>query len=154
LPQGGFTFQSWSDGGAQTHTISTPLNDTTYTATFSGGPTNTPTRTATKTFTPTATKTPTPSGPTNTPTKTLTPAPQTSTPTKTSTPTRTPTPGPLPAPWVQADVGGPFLAGSGGFSSGVFTVNGSGTDIEGTSDQFHYVYQPIFGDVTIVARVV
>ncbi len=144
-PQGGFTFQSWSDGGAQTHTISTPVNDTTYTATFSGGPTNTPTRTATKT--------PTSGAPTFTPTKTLTPAPPTLTPTKTNTPTRTPTPGPLPAPWVQQDIGSPGVAGSGGFSSGVFSVSGSGSDIEGSSDQFHFVYQPVFGDVTIYGRV-
>jgi glucose/arabinose dehydrogenase len=29
-----FTFQSWSDGGAQTHNINTPATSTTYTATF------------------------------------------------------------------------------------------------------------------------
>ena len=29
-----YTFQSWSDGGAATHTIATPATDTTYTATF------------------------------------------------------------------------------------------------------------------------
>lgn len=29
-----YTFESWSDGGAATHNISTPLNDTTYTARF------------------------------------------------------------------------------------------------------------------------
>jgi glucose/arabinose dehydrogenase/regulation of enolase protein 1 (concanavalin A-like superfamily) len=141
-PQGGSTFQSWSDGGAQTHTISTPVNDTTYTATFSGGPTNTPTKTLT------------PSGPTFTPTKTLTPAPPTLTPTRTNTPTKTPTPGPLPAPWVQQDIGSPGVVGSGGFSGGVFAVSGSGADIEGNSDQFHYVYQPISSDATIYARVV
>ena len=32
-----YTFNNWSDGGAPTHTISTPAVDTTYTATFSGG---------------------------------------------------------------------------------------------------------------------
>jgi glucose/arabinose dehydrogenase len=32
-----YTFNNWSDGGAATHTISTPATDTTYTATFSGG---------------------------------------------------------------------------------------------------------------------
>ncbi len=32
-----YTFNNWSDGGAATHTISTPAVDTTYTATFSGG---------------------------------------------------------------------------------------------------------------------
>jgi hypothetical protein len=29
-----YEFVSWSDGGASTHTISTPTNDTTYTATY------------------------------------------------------------------------------------------------------------------------
>ena len=81
-PQGSNTFVSWSDGGAQTHDISTPATNTTYTATFSGGaPTPTPTRT------PTATMTPTPS---NTPTATRTPT-ATATRTPTSTPTVTPT---------------------------------------------------------------
>lgn len=36
-----FTFVSWSDGGATTHEITTPVNDTTFTATFqTGGTTN------------------------------------------------------------------------------------------------------------------
>jgi glucose/arabinose dehydrogenase/PKD repeat protein len=33
--QSGFSFVSWSDGGAQAHTITTPATATTYTATFS-----------------------------------------------------------------------------------------------------------------------
>ena len=32
-----YTFNNWSDGGAATHTISTPAADATFTATFSGG---------------------------------------------------------------------------------------------------------------------
>ncbi|MGH9801574.1 MAG: hypothetical protein ACRD82_14520, partial [Blastocatellia bacterium] len=32
-----YTFNNWSDGGAATHTVSTPAVDTTYSATFSGG---------------------------------------------------------------------------------------------------------------------
>ena len=32
-PQSGKSFVSWSDGGAQTHTVR-PIKDTTYTATF------------------------------------------------------------------------------------------------------------------------
>lgn len=53
-PQGSSVFLSWSDGGAQTHNISTPATNTTYTATFTGGaPTPTPTRTPTRTPTPT-----------------------------------------------------------------------------------------------------
>jgi uncharacterized repeat protein (TIGR01451 family) len=65
-----------------------------------------------------------------------------------------PPPGPLPSPWVDGDVGSPALAGSAGYSNGVFTVTGAGTDIWGTSDQFNYVSQPLAGDGngTIVAR--
>jgi outer membrane protein assembly factor BamB len=62
-------------------------------------------------------------------------------------------PPPLPSPWVDADVGAPPIAGSATYSSGVFTVNGSGVDIFGTSDQFNYVYQPATGNGTIIARV-
>ncbi|HEX2101621.1 MAG TPA: immunoglobulin domain-containing protein, partial [Candidatus Synoicihabitans sp.] len=32
-----YLFQSWSDGGAQTHSVATPTEDTTYTATFQSG---------------------------------------------------------------------------------------------------------------------
>ena len=39
------------------------------------------------------------------------------------------------------------------YSGGAFTINASGTDIETTSDQFHYVYESLSGDGTIVARV-
>ena len=60
---------------------------------------------------------------------------------------------PLPSPWADADVGSPAVAGSASYSSGVFTVNGGGADIWGTSDQFNYVSQPLTGNATIVARV-
>ena len=64
-------------------------------------------------------------------------------------------PGPLPSPWVDTDVGSPSPAGSASYNNGVFTVNGSGTDIWGTNDQFNYVNQPLAGDGngTIIARV-
>jgi uncharacterized repeat protein (TIGR01451 family) len=67
--------------------------------------------------------------------------------------TQTTSPGPLPAPWVDADVGSPSPAGSAGYLNGVYTVNGSGTDIWGTYDQFNYVHQPLTGNGTIIARV-
>jgi glucose/arabinose dehydrogenase len=94
-PQGSNIFQSWSDGGAQTHDISTPASNTTYTATFTGGASPTPTRTFTRTPTsvPTFTPTPTPLPPTATPTRTPTPPP---------TPTPTPTPTQLPQPVVSS----------------------------------------------------
>ena len=60
----------------------------------------------------------------------------------------------LPAPWVEQDIGAVGQAGSGSFASGTFTVKGSGADIYGTSDQFHFVYQTLSGDGEIKARVV
>jgi hypothetical protein len=66
-------------------------------------------------------------------------------------------PGPLPAPWTDTDVGSPAIAGSAGYTptTHLFTVNGAGTDIYGTFDQFHYVDQPLGGNGngTLIARV-
>lgn len=59
----------------------------------------------------------------------------------------------VPAPWSDIDVGSPALSGSASYSNGVFTVNGAGVDIWGSSDQFNYVYQPISGNGTLIARV-
>ncbi len=59
----------------------------------------------------------------------------------------------LPPGWTDIDVGAVGLAGSAGYSSGTFTVNGSGADIWNTGDQFNYVYQSVSGDQTILARV-
>ena len=59
----------------------------------------------------------------------------------------------LPSPWVRTDIGSPQIAGRSTYSSGTFTITASGSDIWGTSDQFHFVYQPVTGDVEIVARI-
>jgi len=61
--------------------------------------------------------------------------------------------GGLPSPWLDTDVGAPSPTGSASYAGGVYTVNGSGADIFGTSDQFNYVYQPTTGNGTIIARV-
>jgi regulation of enolase protein 1 (concanavalin A-like superfamily) len=58
-----------------------------------------------------------------------------------------------PAPWSDADVGSVGAAGDATYSSGTFSVSGSGADIFGSSDAFHFVYKPLTGDGTIVARV-
>lgn len=58
----------------------------------------------------------------------------------------------VPLPWRNSDIGSP-LAGDASLEGNVFTTAASGVDIWGTSDSFHYVYQPIIGDVTITARV-
>lgn len=60
---------------------------------------------------------------------------------------------PLPSVWSSADIGAPALAGSAGYSGGVYTVSGAGADIWNASDQFHFVSQSVSGDNAIVARV-
>ena len=60
----------------------------------------------------------------------------------------------LPEPWRHADIGSVGLAGSATYTSGVFTVAGSGADIESWTEEFHYVYRPASGNVELVARVV
>ena len=47
----------------------------------------------------------------------------------------------LPSPWVTQDIGSVGLTGRASYSSGTFTVTGSGADIESTADAFRYVYQ-------------
>ena len=61
--------------------------------------------------------------------------------------------GTLPSPWIDGDVGSVPIPGSASYSSGTFTITASGADIWGTADAFHYVYQPLNGDGSIVARV-
>jgi glucose/arabinose dehydrogenase len=58
-PQGQLTFGSWSDADTQSHTITTPATDTTYTAVFAGGPTTTIPATTTTSTTTTSTTEPT-----------------------------------------------------------------------------------------------
>lgn len=59
----------------------------------------------------------------------------------------------LPAPWLHNDLGAIEWAGSASLSGSAFSVIGSGLDIGGTLDGFHYAYQALTGDQTIVARV-
>jgi regulation of enolase protein 1 (concanavalin A-like superfamily) len=59
----------------------------------------------------------------------------------------------LPAPWTNRDIGSPARTGSASAAGGMFTVIGGGIDIWGTSDQFHFVSQPLQGDVEVIARV-
>ena len=63
--------------------------------------------------------------------------------------------GGLPTGWTDLDVGSVSVAGSASYSNGTFTVNGAGTSISGTADQFNYAYQAAAGtNYTITARVV
>jgi hypothetical protein len=60
---------------------------------------------------------------------------------------------PLPSSWLDQDVGSTGVAGSASYANGTFTVVGSGQQIYGTADAFHFVYLPLSGDGTIMARV-
>ena len=59
---------------------------------------------------------------------------------------------PLPGPWLDQDVGVVGLTGSATYSGGVFTVKGAGQS-GGTADKIHFVYQSLWGDGSIIARV-
>jgi len=58
----------------------------------------------------------------------------------------------IPSGWTDADVGSVGTAGSASYANGVFTVKGAGSGTA-TADAFNYLYQPLSGDGTIVARV-
>lgn len=59
----------------------------------------------------------------------------------------------MPAPWANRDIGSPAAVGSATESSGTFTVAGAGNGIGSSSDEFHFVSQPVTGDVDIRAQV-
>ena len=64
-----------------------------------------------------------------------------------------PPPGGLPAPWRSLDIGNVGPAGSAAFSGGAFTIKASGADIWSTADAFHFVYQSLSGDGSVIAHV-
>jgi hypothetical protein len=58
-----------------------------------------------------------------------------------------------PTGWTHGDIGAVPIAGDTTFSAGRFTVTGSGADIWGSADAFHYTYTTLTGDGVIVACV-
>ena len=64
-----------------------------------------------------------------------------------------PPPTDLPSGWAHVDIGATPIAGDATYTGGVFTLKGSGADIWGSADAFHYAYRTLEGDGTIVARV-
>jgi fibronectin type 3 domain-containing protein len=56
--------------------------------------------------------------------------------------------------WADSDVGAPGASGGASFANNTYTVAGSGNDIFNSSDNFHFIYQPLNGDGTIIAHVV
>src|SRR5262249_30055540 len=56
--------------------------------------------------------------------------------------------------WTDTDVGSVGAAGSASFNGTLFPVPGAGSETDtGATDGFHFVYQPLNGDGTIVARI-
>ena len=64
-----------------------------------------------------------------------------------------PPPATLPAGWSRADVGAVSAAGTAAESDGTFTVEGSGADIWGATDEFHFAHATLTGDGSLTARV-
>lgn len=58
----------------------------------------------------------------------------------------------LPAPWKQRDVGPVQMAGSALYDGEQFRLEGAGSRIDSTSDQFQFAYLPLKGDGVITAR--
>src|SRR5471032_1733218 len=57
--------------------------------------------------------------------------------------------------WTGTDVGSVGVTGTDSYNSGtgVYTIQGSGADINGTADAFHFVYQTLTADGELEARV-
>ena len=61
---------------------------------------------------------------------------------------------PIPSSWTDADIGTVGYGGRADYSSGMFTVCGSGADIWNKVDAFNFCYQSLTGSGTMGARVV
>lgn len=59
----------------------------------------------------------------------------------------------LPLGWDKTDIGAPGKVGSSYFGSGTYNLHGSGANISGNADNFHFAYQKVSGNCTITARV-
>ncbi len=55
--------------------------------------------------------------------------------------------------WINQDIGNTSPAGSASLSGDIFSVRGSGADIYGNADAFHFVHQSLTGNGSITARV-
>jgi N-acetylneuraminic acid mutarotase len=61
--------------------------------------------------------------------------------------------GSLPQGWTSADIGAVGAAGSACYDGNAFTVAGSGSDIWGTQDEFHFVYQTLECDGELITQI-
>jgi outer membrane protein assembly factor BamB len=57
------------------------------------------------------------------------------------------------AGWTCQDIGTPLPTGTHTSNAGTWTVSGGGSDIWGTADQFHYVWQSLSADGSLTTRV-
>jgi hypothetical protein len=60
----------------------------------------------------------------------------------------------LPPGLHSTDIGSPAMPGDVFASSGSYSITAAGTGIDGTADQAHFLYQPVTGNVEVIARVV
>jgi hypothetical protein len=60
-----------------------------------------------------------------------------------------------PSPWTCADIGGPIPPGSQSYNAKTakWTINAGGADITGLSDEFHFVWQTLPGNGSVIAHV-
>src|SRR6266480_4377878 len=71
-----------------------------------------------------------------------------------STPPNPPAPPtPCPGGWSCSDIGNPALVGDQSLSGGTWTLKGAGNDINGNTDQFHYVRQSLAANGSISAHI-
>ncbi|MGI2295089.1 endo-1,4-beta-xylanase [Paenibacillus sp. GXUN7292] len=61
--------------------------------------------------------------------------------------------GEIPQPWTAASIGSGTSSSQYDAANDSFTVKSTGTDIWGTSDAMHYIYQPLNGDGHLMAKV-
>ena len=62
-------------------------------------------------------------------------------------------PGTLPSPWLTQSIAVTGGGGNYASSSSTYSIEGTGTDVAGTSDQFQYIYQTGGTGCSIVAKV-
>ena len=67
--------------------------------------------------------------------------------------TATPNLTPLPSAWTDLNIGSVGFPGSADYSTGAFTVRGSGADIWNAADAFNFCYESLTGSGTMSVRV-
>ncbi|HLY71488.1 MAG TPA: T9SS type A sorting domain-containing protein, partial [Puia sp.] len=61
--------------------------------------------------------------------------------------------GPLPTRYFNADIGDIGIAGTSCLNNGIYTIQGSGNDVNGVADEFQYAFTNLSGDEQVVAQV-